>query len=67
MRPKLLNSTVVALSRPGAESSFTPKEGNPKECKTSLLVTKIRATSPKARGIGVSNALSSSSFSESKR
>jgi len=40
--PGEIVSIIVAFNRPGAESNLTDIEGRPKECKTSVLVTKIR-------------------------
>jgi hypothetical protein len=41
-KPKLSVSIVVEFNRPGFESNLRPRLGSPSECRTSLLVNKIR-------------------------
>jgi len=60
-------STVVTFKRPGTESSFSPNLGNPKEWRTSVLVTTTRLTPFLTDAAGVSNDAKLSTSSGSRR
>lgn len=53
----LANLNSIALSRPGTQSIFTPKEGIAQECNTSaeVTITRIGTSTGRYNGLSTSN------------